>query len=128
MSTPGIDPVGDAGYLTAYAIARDNLFGSQTVVADSVNPVAATRMAWLNVARESGATALEIEIVCSDRALHHERVETRESDIPGMPLPTWTDVLARDYEPFAHDHTVIDTAALSAEQAADRIKDLIAAA
>jgi predicted kinase len=56
----------DAGYRVAYAIAEDNLRIGQSVVADSVNPLAITRAAWVEVARRSDAHFVEVEIVCSD--------------------------------------------------------------
>src|SRR3984957_3726631 len=44
----------DAGYRVGYAVAEDNLRLGKTVVADSVDPLAATRNAWVDVANRSG--------------------------------------------------------------------------
>ena len=46
--------VGPAGYVVAYGVAEDNLRIGRIVVADTVNPVQATRDAWLDVARRAG--------------------------------------------------------------------------
>lgn len=60
----------DTGYQVAYAVAEDNLCVGRTVIADSVNPLAITRNAWMEVARRVGVKALEIEIICSDANEH----------------------------------------------------------
>lgn len=101
----------DKGYRVAYAIAEDNLRLGQTVIADSVNPVAITRDAWRAVAERAGVVAVEVEVVCSDADEHRRRIETRVTDIPDLKLPSWDDVLARDYEPWTRTHLVVDTAA-----------------
>ena len=43
-------PLNDAGYRVAYAVAEDNLRIGRTVIADSVNPLPLTRDAWVEVA------------------------------------------------------------------------------
>jgi predicted kinase len=108
----------DAGYRAAYAVAEDNLRQGQSVVADSVNPIALTRDAWAAVATRTGATLLEVELNCTDQAEHRHRIETRQADIPGHKLPTWNEVVAREYEPWTRKHLMIDTAHHNAEQAA----------
>lgn len=113
-------PVIVAGYEVGYAVAADQLALGLSVVADSVNPVAITREAWLRVARAAGVPAVQVEVVCSDLAQHRERVESGVSDLPGLTLPTWAAVQARDYEPWVPDERV-DTAYLSVETATERI-------
>lgn len=112
-------PVGEVGYVVGYAVARDNLEAGATVIADSVNPVAITRLAWRKVADEAGV--LVVEVVCSDTAEHRGRVEGRENDIPGLPLPTWAAVQARDYEPWRAD-LVIDTAGRTVADCLDDLR------
>ncbi len=99
----------DAGYRAAYALAEDNLRLGRIVVADSVNPIQLTRDAWLNTAIRANVPALEVEIRCGDAAEHRRRVEDRTSDIAGLALPAWDDVMAREYEPWDRDHLVLDT-------------------
>lgn len=89
--------VGGEGYRLAYRIARDNLRIGRDVVADSCNPIALTRGEWESVARDAQARTVNIEIVCSDRVEHRQRVETRITDIPGLVLPDWEQVVSREY-------------------------------
>jgi len=84
-------------------------------------PLAVTRDAWLGVASDAGARVLEVELVCTDLAAHRKRVQTRAVDIPGLKLPTWSQVLDRDYEPWDRDHLIIDTAAQRPVAAAETI-------
>jgi len=103
-------PLGPAGYAVAYALAEDHLRQGLTVVAESVNPVAVTRDAWRDVAVRAGTPAVEAEITCSDTAEHRHRAEHRTVDIPDLVLPSWDDIVRRDYEPWHREHVVIDTA------------------
>jgi predicted kinase len=106
----------DAGYRAGYAIAQDNLSLGQTVIADCVNPLPVTRNAWLDVAGRARVGAAEIEIICSDPQEHRRRVETRSTDVPGLRLPTWQEVIERDYRPWDRERLVIDTARRTPEQ------------
>ena len=94
------DDVGPAGYLVAYKLAESNLLMGRMVVADSVNPLAVTRDACRRVAASTSSEIFEIEVVCSDLAEHRRRVETRATDVPRLAVPTWPDVVERDYEPW----------------------------
>src|SRR5262249_43954361 len=100
----------DMGYRVGYAIAADNLRLGRSVIADSVTPLPVTRDAWLAVAAAAGVPALEVEIVCLDRSVHRRRVELREVDVHGLTLPTWRDVVERDYRPWDRVTAVVDTA------------------
>ena len=102
--------VDDAGYRVGYAVAEDNLRLGRTVIADSVNPLQLTRDAWIAAARRASTSAVEVEIVCSDSNVHQQRVESRTADIAGLRLPTWREVVARQYQPWVREHVVIDTA------------------
>lgn len=86
-----IDVQGE-GYRLAYRIAADNLGLGRNVVADSCNPIELTRREWEQVARDSHADFINIEIICSDASEHRLRVETRVVEVPGRRLPTWRDV------------------------------------
>ena len=98
------------GYAVAYALAADNLALGRTVIADCVNPWPLTRAAWRAVAERSGVRAIEIEVVCSDPVEHRRRVEQRQPDIDGHQLPSWQDVVERDYRPWDEPRLVLDTA------------------
>jgi predicted kinase len=118
-------PLDDAGYRVAYAVAEDNLRIGRTVIADSVNPLPLTREAWAGVAKRARVRAVEIEVRCSDVNEHRRRVETRTTDIPGLKLPTWEEVVGREYHPWDREHLVIDTAGRTMEQNVDAIRALL---
>ncbi len=120
-SSLGTHPVEDVGYRVGYALAEDNLGIGRSVVADSVNPLHLTRNAWLNAAQRAGREGIEVEVVCSDPNEHRKRIEKRTSDISGLKLPTWQDVLDREYQPWNRGHIVIDTAGKSVEQCVDEL-------
>lgn len=121
-SLPSGAVIYDEGYRVAYALAADNLRLDRTVVSDSVNPVAESRDAWIDVGRRANVSVFEIEVICSDERIHRERVESRSSDIAGLQLPTWDAVLSRDYEPWNRKRTVIDTAGRSIEECLRQIR------
>jgi predicted kinase len=112
--------VGPNGYAIANALAAENLVLGRTVIADCVNPVAASRHGWRETANRHAARLIEIELVCSDAAEHRRRVESRSLDISGHTQPTWDHVVNRSYEPWDRDHLVLDTAVDSVDRLADR--------
>ena len=109
------------GYALAYRLAADNLRLGNCVVADSCNPIEMTRREWERVATDAGARYVNIEVVCSDPQEHRRRVETRTSTVDGLKLPTWHDVIAREYEPWTVDRVVIDTAGRSEQECLDQL-------
>ena len=121
MQSNALEEAGPAGYVVAYALARSNLALGMSVVADCVNPLPVTREAWRAVANGTFSGLLEVEIVCSDRAEHRRRVESRTADIPGLTLPTWAAVLRHEYEAWTTSRLVIDSALVSASEAATLI-------
>lgn len=116
-----IHPAEDAGYLAIAAIALDNLRLGFDVMADTVNPVAASRRLWSSVAEEAGATLINVEVVCSDERVHRARVEARVSDIAGLVVPSWEKVVSREYEPWRESRIVIDTASNTLDDCMDMI-------
>lgn len=116
-----LHPAEDAGYQVGYVLAEDNLRLGRTVIADSVNPIAPTRDAWLRAAARAGRAGIEVEVICSDPAEHRRRVEERRSDIAGLKPPDWRSVAGRDYRPWERDRIVIDTAGRSVEQSLDEL-------
>lgn len=109
--------VGPSGYLVAYALAEANLALGQDVVADSVNPLGITREAWRRVAANASVPCVEVEVVCSDPVEHRRRLETRETDVAGLQLPSWDAVQQRDYEAWDRPRLVLDTAGRSIVEA-----------
>ena len=120
MRRAGLSP-GPAGYDVAMALAADHLADGLAVVADSVNPVAASRAGWRAVAARAGSALLEVEVVCSDAAEHRRRVETRHHGISGLPAVTWPRVLDCGYEPWQDDRLTIDTARFALDAALETI-------
>jgi predicted kinase len=118
---PKVGKIGGEGYAVAYALAADNLRNGLTVIADSVNPLPVTRDSWLEVASRCSVPSIEIEIICSDVTEHRRRVETRQTDIARLKLPTWHDVEQRDYASWSRPHLVIDTARKTIEASLDEI-------
>lgn len=119
------DPVNDAGYRAAYAVAGENLCLGLDVIADCVNPLHITREAWREVARQSGVGIFEVEVTCSDQGAHKLRVERRSSDIPGLKLPTWQEVVGRNYEPWDREHAVVDSAQSTIDEMVGNIRRLL---
>jgi len=116
----------DFGYRIGYAVASDNLRVGRSVVADSVNPLPVTRSAWTAVASQAGAVAINVEVRCSDAIEHRRRVETRLSEIQGFKPPSWEEVMGRDYETWAEEHVVIDTAGRSIESCLEELRTALA--
>ena len=124
--TPVVLPhLDEAGYRIGYVIARDNLRIGRTVVADSVNPLLITRDAWLKVGQNAQVETVEIEVICSDSREHRSRVETRLQDISGLRLPTWEEVISREYHPWNREHIVMDTANRSVAQNVEILREAL---
>jgi hypothetical protein len=81
--------------------------------------------AWVEVASRLRVAAVEIEILCSDAEEHKRRVETRTTDVSGLKLPTWEDVITRDYRRWDRGRLVIDTAQMTVQQSVERITGML---
>jgi hypothetical protein len=49
-------------------------------------------------------------------AEHRRRVETRKADFPELVLPTWEEVIAREYHSWTCEHIVLDSATCTLEE------------
>ncbi|GGP24453.1 AAA family ATPase [Silvimonas amylolytica] len=107
---PAGTEIGAAGYTVAHAVTAENLSAGTTVVVDAVNALEFVRQIWRDLAAEAKTALFEVECICSDAAIHQQRVEEREADIPGHAQPTWQEVEAREYEPWSAPHQQIDMA------------------
>jgi predicted kinase len=121
LRNAGIAPVSAAGYAAAQQVAADNLRLGLGVIADSVNPVAASRAGWRNAAETAGTPFVEIAVLCSDAAEHRRRVEMRQADLAGHVMPRWADVQALRFEPWDAALTV-DTAGRESGDIADGLR------
>ncbi|GAB2187354.1 AAA family ATPase [Roseibium sp. LAB1] len=117
----------DAGYLVIAAIAAGNLSLGHDVVADTVNPVAASRKLWMDTARSAAATHLTVEIVCSDVREHRRRVEMRACDVDGLTLPDWQKVKNCDFLPWTEPRLLLDSAVQTVDQSVDTITEAVIA-
>jgi predicted kinase len=125
-NSPGLrHAINEEGYRVAYAVAADNLRLGRTVISDSVNPVQESRDAWMEVGRLTNSFFVEVEVVCSDTESHRQRVNTREASIPGLTLPTWEEVVAREYLPWNRDRIVIDTAQKTVPESVEELQAAI---
>ena len=124
-STLAIADVGDADYIVGQLVAKDNLAIGNSVVADSVNPISISRLAWRDCAAATECHIVEIELICSDELEHKQRVEQREPDISGHKVPTWKSVVDREYEHWEHPHVILDTAAKSPKDVSQLAVDAI---
>ncbi len=110
------------GYRLAYQVARDNLNLGHNVVADSCNPIILTRREWENVALQINCQYINIEIVCSDMKEHRNRCQNRVIDVERLRLPTWDEILNREFDPWEGKRITIDTTSQSIEQSFDQLK------
>jgi len=116
----------EEGYLLSYRLAVDNLKLGLSVVADSCNPIEATRKAWKNVALECNVDYQNIEIICSSLDQHRSRIEHRKPTIEKHCLPSWEDVIGLEYHPWKCPRIVIDTANQTPDQSAGVLMNAIA--
>ena len=123
-----VPDVGATGYLVAYEVAADNLRRGLSVIADCVNPVAARRQRWADVAGGARPGWRRVDLVCPDAAEHRRRLATRTSDIAGHVLPSWEAVKAMRFDPVPPEALVIDTATLDVHGAAELVAQRVAAA
>jgi predicted kinase len=119
------DWCGPEGYFVCYELAKENLALGLTVVADTVNPIEITRNDWRKVAQVVGVKSYEIEAVCLDKAEHRRRIEVRTTDIENHQLPTWQEVLDRDYQLWSNVDLQLDTSDLSIEESVQKIIELV---
>ncbi len=97
-SSPDGPPVGALGYVIAQEVTRCTLAVGTSVVVDAVNPVPEARAGWRTLAASTGNRLVMVEVVLHEPAEHRRRIEQRRSDLPGLVVPTWRDVLDHDYQ------------------------------
>ena len=123
----GLGMSGPAGYIVGYKLASENLRLGAKVVVDSVNPIGITRKAWRDVAAQAEVSFIEIELICSNREEHRNRIESRQSDISGHRVPVWDEVLEREreYEQWTAEHIVLNTAGQTADESISHLFDAV---
>ena len=109
------------GYRLSYKIAEDNLKIGNNVIADSCNPIKLSRDEWENVAISNNCKYINIEIICSNKIEHKNRVEKRTSEVKNLKLPTWDQVINRKYEKWDKEHITIDTTNKNIEESTNEL-------
>lgn len=99
LTRAGID-VGPLGYEIVRELASSNLALGSCVVVDLVNPLPVTRRIWTDLCTQLGAGLVVLECQVPDADEHRRRVESRLPDLPGQVIPTWPEVIAREYVPW----------------------------
>lgn len=99
LTRAGID-VGPLGYEVVRELAASNLGLGGQVVVDLVNPLPITRQMWTDLAGKQEVGLVVFECHVPDVDEHRRRIETREPDLSGQVLPTWAEVVSREYTPW----------------------------
>ena len=105
------DQLSRVGYELLTTLARRQLEFGQSAVLDSVAGLPTIRLEWRKLAREFDASSFVIECVCSDSALHRQRLSVRQRGIPGWPELSWADVeRVRSYfTPWEEERLILDS-------------------
>lgn len=103
---------GYVSYELLTTLAERQLATGQSVILDSVASFERIRSQWRKLAERYSAEWRVVECICTDEALHRERLTKRERGIPGWHELDWSDVerVAGYYEPWDEDRLIIDTA------------------
>ena len=113
------------GYRLTYRIVEDNLRIGNDVIVDCCNPWKMTRDEWEKVAINNNGIPINIEISCSDSIEHKKRVKNRSNDITGFIMPTWEEVIQRNYEEWDKPIIKLDTANKSVKDCVEILCDEI---
>lgn len=81
-------PIGLAAYLVAESLAESLLMNDRDVIIDAVNAVDPAREQWVNLAERTGSGIRFIEVVCSDREVHKQRLVERAEKRELSAVPT----------------------------------------
>jgi predicted kinase len=109
------------GYRLAYRIVEDNLNIGNNVISDQCNPIKLTRKEWENIALKNKCKYINIEIICSNKIEHKNRVENRKEEIENLKLPTWEEIMEREYDKWEEEHIIIDTANKKIEECTNEL-------
>lgn len=103
--------LGSVGYdlLTVFAERQLNL--NQSVILDSVASTESIRNTWRDLAMKYKADWRVIECVCSDVAVHRERLEKRQRRIPGWHELKWSEVefVRSYYASWEEERLIVDS-------------------
>jgi predicted kinase len=109
--------LGSVGYDLLTVLAERQLSLGQSVILDSVASTTSIRNTWRDLGRRYNADWRIIECVCSNVALHRERLEQRQRHIPGWHELEWSDIeFVRSYYASWDEERLIVDAIDSVEQ------------
>lgn len=111
-----IPEFGEKCYRVAQLLAKENLRLGNSVVSDSVNPWGVTRKEWNQVAIDLGVNFFNIEVICSNKEEHRNRLQTRTTTLQGLVDPNWEQIQQREYHAWDQDRILIDTSGKSVEE------------
>jgi len=96
-------PTGLAAYLVAETLAESVLTHNRDIIIDAVNAVDPAREQWVNLAERTGSGIRFIEVVCSDEALHNERLVERAAKraLAGAPERDAVEQSVEEYSPWS---------------------------
>lgn len=119
--------VGVLGYAAGMALAREQLLLGLPVVADAVNPVPESRAAWVDLAADTGARLVQVELIISGVDERSRRAAVR--DVQGHPVPAADRAAGLDYQPWREGRDgqrhQIETTHLSPEQVVAEVQRLL---
>jgi predicted kinase len=102
---------GPIAYALLTALVEHQLRLGQSAIVDGMVGANEVRRRLRELAQLHGAAFRVIECVCSDPAVHRERIEARHDPVPGWPDPGWDHVVEvrQRYEPWAEERSVLDS-------------------
>lgn len=86
------------GYEALINLAYENLLLGHNVIIDTVNPLHISRRMFNQLKERSKSATVQFELKIKNSEIHKNRVEKRTPDIDGLKIPTWEDVIKREYE------------------------------
>lgn len=84
--------LGSAGYQLLTTLAERQLQLGESVILDSVASTLSIRAEWRALAQSYQAAWRVIECICSDEAMHRDRLDVRRRGIPGWHELDWSEV------------------------------------
>ena len=103
--------LGAIGYDLLTVLAERQLSLNQSVILDSVASTESIRNIWREVGKKYNADWRVIECICSDMAVHRERLKNRQRNIPGWHELEWSDVefVRSYYAPWNEERLILDS-------------------
>ena len=105
-------PFGSAGYELLTTLAERQLQLGQSVILDSVAGTLSIRAEWRVLAATYQAEWRVIECICSDEAVHRDRMRVRQRHIPDWHELDWSEVerVKAYYAPWDEERLILDAA------------------